>query len=465
MSIVDWIEEFGPGRDRVAARSAARRRLQHRVRRGVERAELAQPRLPARLRRPGPAPRVREVGREVPRARRERPDPVAASARRLAGQITTGSELVAVKRTAAGAYTLSFKQGSKTKTVAADKRRARAPVLDRAALRRRLAGGLLCAQAAGDRPSRGWGRTRSSTSSSRVATGATSGSNGETYSDRGYQSTWEVSRAQPGQSGILVDYTGGTIGASFGSGTPTTRAQQFLSQIEPVLPGLSPVLEREGDDRLLERLPVDARLVLVLEGRSVHRLLGGRGPTGGERALLRRAHVDRLPGLPERRRRHGRAGGGRGDRRPRIARVGGGAPLLRRSRAPRVRVARRRAGDADVARARRGREAVADRRARLAGGDRARPRAGRAGGRGPAARPARPRLRGARGEAGVPHVVVPDELPDSPFAFVRVMRSKRWRESALWWPETRTLVVADALGTNRFLQPERRRSECTSSFA
>ena len=65
------------------------------------------------------------------------------------------------------------------------------------------------------------------------------GSNGETYSDRGYQSTWEVSRAQPGQSGILVDYTGGTIGASFGSGTPTSRAQQFLSQIEPVLPGLS----------------------------------------------------------------------------------------------------------------------------------------------------------------------------------------------------------------------------------
>ena len=65
------------------------------------------------------------------------------------------------------------------------------------------------------------------------------GSNGETYSDRGYQNTWEVSRAQPGQSGILVDYTGGTIGSSFGSGTPTSRAQQFLAQIEPVLPGLS----------------------------------------------------------------------------------------------------------------------------------------------------------------------------------------------------------------------------------
>jgi hypothetical protein len=51
---------------------------------------------------------------------------------------------------------------------------------------------------------------------------------------------------------------------------------------------------------------------------------------------------------------------------------------------------------------------------------------------------------------GVPHVVAPDELPESPFAFVPVMRWKRWRESALWWAETRTLVTADALATNRF---------------
>ena len=50
----------------------------------------------------------------------------------------------------------------------------------------------------------------------------------------------------------------------------------------------------------------------------------------------------------------------------------------------------------------------------------------------------------------VPHLVAPDELSESPFAFVPVMRRKRWRESALWWPETRTLVTGDALGTNRF---------------
>jgi monoamine oxidase len=65
------------------------------------------------------------------------------------------------------------------------------------------------------------------------------GNQGDTYADTGYQNTWEVTRSQPGKAGILVDYTGGNIGASFGTGTPTERAQQFLAQIEPVLPGIS----------------------------------------------------------------------------------------------------------------------------------------------------------------------------------------------------------------------------------
>ena len=50
----------------------------------------------------------------------------------------------------------------------------------------------------------------------------------------------------------------------------------------------------------------------------------------------------------------------------------------------------------------------------------------------------------------VPHVVAPHALPGTPFTFIDVLQRKHWRESALWWPETRTLVVAEALGTNRF---------------
>lgn len=65
------------------------------------------------------------------------------------------------------------------------------------------------------------------------------GNNGNTIADTGYQNTWEVTRAQSGALGILVDYTGGTIGASFGSGDADARAQEFLAQIEPVLPGIT----------------------------------------------------------------------------------------------------------------------------------------------------------------------------------------------------------------------------------
>jgi monoamine oxidase len=64
------------------------------------------------------------------------------------------------------------------------------------------------------------------------------GNNGNTYSES-FQNTWEVSRAQGGGKGkgILVDYTGGDIGASFGSGTPSSRAEEFLGQLQPLFPG------------------------------------------------------------------------------------------------------------------------------------------------------------------------------------------------------------------------------------
>ena len=51
---------------------------------------------------------------------------------------------------------------------------------------------------------------------------------------------------------------------------------------------------------------------------------------------------------------------------------------------------------------------------------------------------------------GVPHHVVPESLPGTPFEVRRVVRLPRWHEVALWWPERRTLVCADALGTLSF---------------
>ena len=53
-------------------------------------------------------------------------------------------------------------------------------------------------------------------------------------------------------------------------------------------------------------------------------------------------------------------------------------------------------------------------------------------------------------ELGAPHLVVPDTLPGTPFAVVSVREARGWREIALWWPAEKTLVVAEAVGTNPF---------------
>ena len=74
-------------------------------------------------------------------------------------------------------------------------------------------------------------------------------SNGNVYSDLGFQNAWDVTRAQPGTTGILVDYAGGNYAGSFAPSTPysnaatnpqvTTYAQAWLRQLETVLPGIT----------------------------------------------------------------------------------------------------------------------------------------------------------------------------------------------------------------------------------
>jgi monoamine oxidase len=155
----------------------------------------------------------------------------------MRGQIVPGSALVAIKLTAAGAYALSFREGSATRTVTADRVVLALPFT---IMRRSV-----------DFSKAGFGREKTKAirelgmgTNSKLNVGFKTrhwrglGCNGDTYADTGYQATWEVSRAQPGTPGILVDYTGGVIGDSFGAGTPATRAMRFLDQIEPLLPGI-----------------------------------------------------------------------------------------------------------------------------------------------------------------------------------------------------------------------------------
>ncbi|MES2524519.1 MAG: NAD(P)/FAD-dependent oxidoreductase [Gemmatimonadota bacterium] len=65
------------------------------------------------------------------------------------------------------------------------------------------------------------------------------GNGGDTFADTGYQATWDVTRAQPGTKGILVNYTGGAVTDSQSGRMPAMLATQFLTRVEPVLPGLT----------------------------------------------------------------------------------------------------------------------------------------------------------------------------------------------------------------------------------
>jgi monoamine oxidase len=163
----------------------------------------------------------------------------------LDGQITLNTELTAIKQNSGGSFSLTFRQSSGTLAP---------PAYDHVVLA--LPFSLLRSvnySKAGFEPLKvtaikelpmGTNSKLHVEFRDRFWYGA--GNNGNTYADTGYQNTWEVSRAQTGfkGSGLLVDYTGGTIGASFGSGTPASRAQEFISQLQPLFPTV-PRIEKD----------------------------------------------------------------------------------------------------------------------------------------------------------------------------------------------------------------------------
>jgi monoamine oxidase len=74
-------------------------------------------------------------------------------------------------------------------------------------------------------------------------------STGDSYTDLGYQNTWDATRAQGGATGILVNYTGGSVAGAFAPAAPYSNASDdqhvanyakaFLSQLEVVFPGIT----------------------------------------------------------------------------------------------------------------------------------------------------------------------------------------------------------------------------------
>ena len=73
-------------------------------------------------------------------------------------------------------------------------------------------------------------------------------SGGSSYADTGYQVAWDATRGQPGQAGILAVYTGGDVTDAQAIRHPYGTIddfrvridnERFLSQLEPVFPGLT----------------------------------------------------------------------------------------------------------------------------------------------------------------------------------------------------------------------------------
>jgi len=50
----------------------------------------------------------------------------------------------------------------------------------------------------------------------------------------------------------------------------------------------------------------------------------------------------------------------------------------------------------------------------------------------------------------VPFDRLPDSLPGTPFQIRQVLNIPGWREAALWWPATGTLVVPETVGSNGY---------------
>jgi len=162
----------------------------------------------------------------------------ARLAAQLPGQIVLNQPLTGIKQNADRTYQLTFKGSGAARTVTADRVVLAIPFsVLRASVDFSAAGFKSLKQTAINELGMGTNSKLHVQFSSRYWNSL--GCNGATFADTGYQNTWEVTRAQAGTPGILVDYTGGAIGASFGSGTPASRAKQFLSQLEPVLPGIT----------------------------------------------------------------------------------------------------------------------------------------------------------------------------------------------------------------------------------
>ncbi len=235
-SVLDWINRYVPGG--VSSRLGQLLDIAYNIEYGAESSDQSSLNLlyllgylgPGQLRIFGPSNEkyhVRDGNDQIP-------ERIAVA---LDSQVRLGHALTAIRRGRDGSYRLTFRYGNRFVDVSADRVVLTLPFS--------ILRSSVDYSAAGFRPLKrmaieelGMGTNSKLHVQFIDRHWENLGCNGATFADTGYQNSWDVTRAQLGRSGILVDYTGGLVGDSFDKGKPTSRAAQFLDQIEPVLPGL-----------------------------------------------------------------------------------------------------------------------------------------------------------------------------------------------------------------------------------
>jgi monoamine oxidase len=232
MSIVDWLNESVPG----GAASPLGQLLDtaYNIEYGEETSQQSALNLIYLLGYSGPGQlRIFGPSNEKYHVRGGNDQIAARLADPLAGRIHAGYMLTALRRNPDASYRLDFRVGARSETVVADRVVLALPF------------SILCRldySQAGFRPlkvtaiqEQGMGSNAKLHLQFRTRHWNRLGNNGDTYADTGYQNTWEVTRGQAGQGGILVNYTGGEAARN----AAAKSAAAVLSQIEPVLPGIS----------------------------------------------------------------------------------------------------------------------------------------------------------------------------------------------------------------------------------
>ncbi|MEM9386559.1 MAG: FAD-dependent oxidoreductase [Pseudomonadota bacterium] len=65
------------------------------------------------------------------------------------------------------------------------------------------------------------------------------GASGGAETDRDFQVLWEQSAVQPGQTGVLLSFTGGDRGVALGEGTTAEQASNFVNDVDSLFPGVA----------------------------------------------------------------------------------------------------------------------------------------------------------------------------------------------------------------------------------